>query len=112
MVLSSDACSETLSTCTQLFRESFHFSEEWKAGLTRNLKFAFGIRLHHRTIAKIPINYHIDNFVGITEVILLCQLFTHRVTLSSGCIQHSSLMRGFSVVFICFTAKQTEVKHL
>lgn len=49
-----------------------HFPDEWKAGLIRNLKFAFGVRLHPRNTAQI--NHHMDNFVGIIDFILL--LFT------------------------------------
>jgi len=44
----------------------FNFLDEWKAGLTRSVKFAFGVRLHHRNTAHI--HYSVGNFVGITEV--------------------------------------------
>lgn len=49
--------------CIQLFINFFFFNFP---GLTRNLKFAFGVRLHRRNTAQI--NYNVDNFVDVTEV--------------------------------------------
>lgn len=74
--------------CIQLLVKScpFNFPDEWKAGLARNLKFAFQARLHHRNPA--PINYNVANFVGITKVDFIMSAVFIQVALSSDCILH------------------------
>lgn len=74
--------------CIQLLIKSFpfNFPDEWKAGLARNLKFAFEARRYHRNPA--PINYNVANFVGITEVDFIMSAVFIQVALSSDCILH------------------------